>query len=111
MFSLIADGMQAYNQIGLLIGALICLAIGCFVLGYSLYERAQAFRAMGTIIGVICHDGMFRPVYRYTTRDGQPHVAQSQINSSWARGKETGRVVPLLISARNPGEAREANSY
>jgi Protein of unknown function (DUF3592) len=111
MFNLIADGLQAYNQIGLFIGALICLAIGCFVLGYSLYERAQAFRAMGTIIGVICHDGMFRPVYRYTAPDGQPHMAQSQINSSWARGKETGRVVPLLISARDPGEAREANSY
>ena len=111
MFDLIADGMQAYNQVGLFIGALICLAIGGFLVGYSVYERAHAFRAMGTIIGVICNDGMFRPVYRYTSPDGQSHLAKSQINSSWARGKETGRVVPLMISARNPAEAQEANSY
>jgi hypothetical protein len=111
MLNLIADGMQAYNQVGLLIGALICLAIGCFFFGYSLYQRAHAFRAMGTIIGVICNDGMFRPVYRYASPDGQAHVAKSQINSSWVRGKETGRVVPLIISAGNPAEAQEANSY
>ena len=97
MFHLIADGMQAYNQVGLFIGALICLAIGCFLLGYSLYQRLHAQRAMGTIIGVICNDGMFRPVYRYTSPDGQSHVAKSDMNSSWVRGKETGRVVPLII--------------
>jgi hypothetical protein len=64
MLNLIADGMQAYNQVGLFIGALICLAIGGFFLGYSFYQRMHAYRAMGTIIGVICSDGMFCPVYR-----------------------------------------------
>jgi hypothetical protein len=111
MFNLIADGMQAYNQVGLFIGALICLAIGCFLLGYSLYQRTHALRVMGTIIGVICSDSMFRPVYRYTSPDGQSHVAKSDMNSSWVRGKETGRVVPLIISGSNPAEAQEANSY
>src|SRR5947207_1688950 len=111
MFHLIADGMQAYNQVGLFISALICLAIGCFLLGYSLYQRVHALRVMGTIIGVVHSGDMFRPVYRYTSPDGQAHVAKSDMNSSWARGKETGRVVPLIISASNPAEAREANSY
>ena len=111
MFSLIADGLQAYNQVGLLCGALICLGIGGLLFGYSLYERTHAFRAVGTIIGVMSSNGMFCPVYRYTAPDGQTHVAKSQATSNWARGKETGRVVPLIISSRNPARVREANSY
>jgi Protein of unknown function (DUF3592) len=56
-------------------------------------------------------NGMFCPVYRYTAPDGQAHVAKSQAKSNWARGKETGRVVPLIISSRNPARVCEANSY
>jgi hypothetical protein len=65
----------------------------------------------GTIIGVTLNDGMFGTVYRYTLPDGQSHVAKSQVHSSWVRGKETGRVVPIMVSAQNPNQAREANSY
>src|SRR5262245_51696014 len=111
MMNLIADGFQAYNQVGMLFAGLACLAVGGFILGYSIHSRMHSFRTSGTVIGVIFSGGMFCPVYRYTSPDGQSLVAKSQANSSWVRGKETGRIVPIMISAGNPAEAREANSY
>jgi hypothetical protein len=54
---------------------------------------------------------MYTPVYRYTGPDGQAHEAKSDTSSGAMRGKETGRVVPLMISPHNPSEAQEANFY
>ena len=111
MFNFIPEIIQAYNQAGLFIGALICLGIGGFFLGDAFYWRIHALRAPGTIIGVIAKDGVYTPVYRYALQGGQTHLAKSNTGSSSVRGKETGRVVPLMISAHNPTEAQEANSY
>ena len=111
MFDLIFQGVQAYNQVGFFIGAVICLGIGGLILGNSIYWRVHALRAQGTVIGVIANGGTYTPVYRYALADGESHVAKSDTGSGWVRGKETGRVVPLMISAHNPTEAREAGSY
>ncbi len=111
MFDLIFQGAQAYNQVGFFIGALVCLGIGGLILGNTVYWRVHALRAQGTVIGVIANGGTYTPVYRYTLADGQSQVAKSDTGSSWVRGKETGRVVPLMISAHNPTEAREAGGY
>src|SRR4051812_7840724 len=111
MFDLFAAGIQAYNQIAMFLGALMCLGIGGLILGYSLYSRLHAVRAMGTVIGVTGADGMYTPVYRYTLPNGETHEAKSETSSGWVGGKETGRTVPLMISAHNPTEAQEANSY
>jgi uncharacterized protein DUF3592 len=111
MFNFIFESIQAYNQVGFFIGALVCLGFGALILGNSLYWRVHALRASGTIIGVIDKNNMYAPVYRYTLRDGQTFEAKSDTSSSSLRGKETGKVVPLLISAHNPTEASEANSY
>ena len=111
MFDLIFQGAQAYNQVGFFIGAVVCLGIGGLILGNSFYWRVHALRAQGTVIGVIANGGAYIPVYRYTSADGQSHVAKSDTGSGWLRGKETGRVVPLMISAHNPTQAREARSH
>jgi hypothetical protein len=111
MFDLFFESVQAYNQIGLFIGALVCLGLGGLILGDSLYWRLHALRASGTIIGVVSRGGTYSAVYRYSLPDGETHVAKSNSGSSSVRGKETGRVVPLLISAHNPTEAQEANSH
>jgi hypothetical protein len=111
MLNLLVSGANAYNQVGLFLGALVCLGLGGLVLGNALYWRVHALRASGTIIGVIAENGMYTPVYRYTLPDGQSHEAKSDTSSSGTRGKETGRVVPLLISAHNPTSARVASSY
>jgi hypothetical protein len=111
MFNFVAEIIQAYNQVGLFIGSIICLGIGGLILGNALYWRVHALRASGTIVGVIAKSGVYTPVYRYALQDGQTHVAKSNTGSGWIRGKETGRVVPLMISAHNPTEAQEANNY
>jgi hypothetical protein len=111
MFNFIADGIQAYNQAGLFLGAMVCLGLGGLILGNSLYWRMHALRAAGTVIGVIDKGGTYVPVYRYTLPDGQSHEAKSDTGSSSARGKETGRIVPLLICAHDPTRAREAGNH
>lgn len=111
MLHLIFNGIQAYNQVGLFFGALICLGIGGLLLGNALYWRVHSLRAQGTIIGVLANHGSYTSVYRYTAQDGQIHEVKSDTGSNSTRGKETGRTVPLLISAHNPTESREANSY
>ena len=111
MFDLIFSGLQAYTQIGMFIGAIICLGIGGAMLANALYWRVQALRAEGTVIGVTEKGGMYTRVYRYTLNDGQTHEAKSDTGRGWLRGSETGRVLPLLISAHNPTKAREARSY
>ncbi len=111
MFDLIFQGAQAWNQVGFFIGAVVCLGIGGLILGNSVYWRVHALRAQGTVIGVIANGGTYTPVYRYTLADGQSQVAKSDTGSSLVRGKETGRVVPLMISAHNPAQARAAGGY
>src|SRR5262252_2085959 len=111
MFSYFADGMQAYNQVGLFIGALVCLGIGGLILGNSLYWHLHAPRVAGTIVGMIARDGMYTPIYRYTSPDGQTHETKSNISSSSMLGKETGRAVALMISPHDPAKVQEANGY
>src|SRR5215475_11343218 len=111
MWDLIFGSAQAYEQVGLFIGALVCLGLGALVLGNSIVWRIHSLRATGTIIGVIAEGGMYASVYRYTLPDGRTQEAKSDTSTSSARGRETGRVVPLLIAPHNPTRAREANNY
>src|ERR1051325_4568011 len=110
MFDLILSGLQAYNQIGMLFGAAICLGLGGLLLGNSLYWRLTAMRVLGTTVGVVAKDGMYAAVYRYTAPDGRSVEAKSDIATGWIGGYETGRVVPLLIARHDPTEARKAGS-
>src|SRR5438046_7381070 len=98
MFDLILSGLAAYNQIGMLVGAGICLALGGLLLGNSLYWRLTAIRVVGTIIGVTTQGGMYSAVYRYSSPDGSTREARSDIGTGWTGGYQTGRAVRLLIS-------------
>jgi Protein of unknown function (DUF3592) len=123
VFDLIVRSSQAYNQVGMFFGAMICLGFGGLILVNSLYWRAHAVRAGGIIIGVTTQNNLYFPVYRYTsqnnlyfpvyryTSQGMTCEAKSDSGSNVRRGKETGRTVPLLISPHNPTEARQANNY
>jgi uncharacterized protein DUF3592 len=111
MFDLLISSISAYNQVGLFLGAFFCLGLGGLLLGNALYWRLHAHRASGTIIGVIASGTTYAPVYRYIAAEGEPHEARSDVSSSGTAGKETGRVVPLMIAAHNPSSARVANSY
>src|SRR5262249_14092314 len=111
MFDFLISGISAYNQAGLFLGAASCLGLGGLLLGNALYWRLHAHRAAGTIIGVIANGTTYAPVYRYTTPGGESHEARADVSSSGTGGKETGRVVPLMIAAHNPSSARVAYSY
>jgi len=98
VFDLIISSSQAFNQVGMFFGAMICLGLGGLILVNSLYWRVHAIRALGTIIGVTTKNNLYIPVYRYTLPGMQTCEARSDTGSNSTRGKETGRVVPLLIS-------------
>jgi hypothetical protein len=107
MFELIFGGAQAYQQVGISIAALVCFGLGALIIGNAIYLRLHGLRVTGTIIGVIAQRGMYAPVYRYTAPGGQTREAQSDVSSGTIAGKETGRVVPLLVSPHNPARATQ----
>jgi hypothetical protein len=111
MWDLILGSAQAYQQVGLFLGALVCLALGALVLGNVVVWSVHSLRATGTIIGVIAEGRMYASVYRYTSPDGRIVEAKSDTSTSSVRGRETGRAVPLLIAPHSPTRAREANNY
>ena len=111
MWELIFGGAQAYQQVGLFIGALVCLGLGALLLGNLVLWRVHSLRATGTIIGVMAEGRMYASVYRYTLPDGRTVEAKSDTSTSSVRGRETGRVVPLLIAPHSPTRAREANNH
>jgi len=111
MFDLIFQGTQAYNQVGLFFGALFFVGLGGLLLGNAIYAQLHGIRTPGTIAGVVESGGNYFPVYRYTLPDGQTHLAKSNVGSSSTSGKETGRTVPLLVSAHDLNDAQPANNY
>jgi hypothetical protein len=108
MLDLVFGTAQAYQQVGLFMGALVCFGLGALIIGDSIYWHVHAVRVTGTIIGVVAEGGMYAPVYRYTSPDGRTREAESNISSGTAAGKQTGRVVPLLVFPNNPARAQEA---
>src|SRR5262249_35356863 len=111
MFNFLVGSVQAYNQVGMFLGALACLGLGGLILGNAPYLRGPAPRGSGTVVGVIAEGNVYIPVYRYTLPNEQSCEAKSDTGSSLLRGKETGRTVPLLISPHQPTEARNAASH
>ena len=111
MLQFIFDSVQAFNQIGLFIGALICLGLAGLMLGSALNWRLHGVRVTGTVIGVLDRGGTFTPVYRYVGPDGQTREAKSDTSSGAVASKETGRSVPLFVSPHEPAHVSEANSH
>ena len=111
MVGTFVQGITAFNQVLMFIGALVFLGLGGLLLGSSLYARLHGRRAIGTVIGVIDRGGTYTPVYRYTLPDGDTRLAKSDTSSGWVRGKETGRTVRLLVSPDTPEMAQEASSH
>ena len=111
MFNLFFQSTQAFNQVGLFFGAIIIIGLGALLLGNAIQARLHGYRTSGTIVGVVASGNGYFPVYRYTLPDGQAHLAKSNTGSSSTSGKETGRTVPLIVSANDPNDAQPANNY
>jgi Protein of unknown function (DUF3592) len=111
MFNLFFQSTQAFNQVGLFFGAIVIIGLGGLLLGNTIQARLHGYRTLGTIVGAVASGTSYFPVYRYTLPDGQTHLAKSNTGSSSTSGKETGRTVPLLVSANDPNDAQPANNY
>jgi hypothetical protein len=72
VFEFFISAGQAYNQVGMFIGAIVCLGLGGLILGNSLYWRIHALRASGTIIGVINRAAHTPPSTDMRCRTGKP---------------------------------------
>jgi hypothetical protein len=112
MFDLAANGMAAWNQVEMLVAALACLGLGGALLGNRLYWRMHGMHVQGEIIGVReTEKGMYRSVYRYSLPDGQRCESTSDVGSNSTRGRDSGRIVDLLVFRDSPQQAKEAHNY
>ncbi len=111
MFDTIASGMMAYQQFLMLAGGFICLSLGILLVGNEVYWRLRAIHVAGIIAGVRHKGNVFYPVYRYQMPTGEVQEATSNIGSAGLAGKETGRMVPLLVFTDTPNEARASGSW
>jgi hypothetical protein len=87
MFGLVAQGLAALNQVGLLLAALVCGGIGALFVGNAAYWRLHAIRVQGEVIGVRQGGKCYNTVYRYTLPSGESHEATSREGSSSLRGR------------------------
>ncbi|HEX3395909.1 MAG TPA: DUF3592 domain-containing protein [Steroidobacteraceae bacterium] len=111
MFELLVSAIAAFNQLGLLIGALICGAIGAGLLGNALFWQIHAVRVQGRLIGVRQGQNTFRSVYRYTLPSGESCEGTSKEGSSSLKGRETGSMHTLLVMPEHTDEVEEASSH
>lgn len=111
LFDFSFSALTAYYQVGLLIGAVFCCALGCLLLGNWLYYRVRAEKVDGQIIGVRQRGTSYYPVYRYTLASGQTYEGNSTTGSSDPTSMTTGKSVPLLVMADKPETAQEARNY
>lgn len=116
MFDATFNGLMAFQQVGMIFAGLLCLLIGLAILGNALYWRLKAERVEGEIVGVREKPGLsggkvYYPVYRCVFSDGLVHEATSDSASDRTAGKETGRIVPLMVFRDNPDNVRDAGSY
>ncbi|TAL37267.1 MAG: DUF3592 domain-containing protein [Alphaproteobacteria bacterium] len=111
MFEGIFDSAIAYQQVLMLIGGFIALGLGTLLAGNEIYSRRRALRVAGIISGVRQKGNTYYPVYRYQLPGGEVFDSTSDIGSSAFQGKETGRLVPLLVDPDAPAAARAAGNW
>jgi len=111
VFDVLVSGLGALNQVGLFIAGLVCAGLGGLFVGNAVYWRLHAVRVEGRVIGVRQNGNCFNAVYRYTLPSGQSCEGTSNEGSSSVRGKETGKVVPLLVIPEKPNQVLEARTH
>ena len=105
------DAMLAYYQVGLLVGAALCLGLGGLLLGHWLYYRWRGEKVAGCIIGIKQRGAYYHPVYRYTLASGKSYEAGSDTGSNDPSGMQTGKIVPLRVMPDQPESVHEARNY
>lgn len=111
MFDAIFDSAMDYQQVLLLAGGFVCLSLGILLVGNEIHWRRKAIHVAGIISGVRQKGNVYYPVYRYELPGGAIYDSTSDIGSAAFQGKETGRMVPLMVLPDAPADARAANNW
>lgn len=99
---------EAWNQTGLLIGALIMIGLGGAMVAYWFYMRKTATRCPAKIVGVreaSSKNGasMYYPVVEYFSRElGETIQAETDVGSSSLKGKDPGTSVVIYAMPGKP---------
>lgn len=111
MFEAAFNAVSAFNQAGLILAGAFLLLIGGLILGDALNWRLCATRVEGRVLGVRRKGSCFYTVFEYTLPDGRRIEATADSGSSITSGRETGRLLKLMVFPDKPSRARDAGSY
>ncbi|MDD9900215.1 MAG: DUF3592 domain-containing protein [Alphaproteobacteria bacterium] len=112
MFDLAFDAMSSFHQAGFLLGAGVCLLLGGALFGNAVYWRTKAQRVEGTIIGIRKKGQYHYNVYSYIMpTTGETVEATASSGSTSLNGRETGRMVELMVFPDRPDDVNASGSY
>lgn len=97
---------EAWNQAGLMIGALLLVGLGGGLIADWFYKRKKGRRCEATIVGVREEGNVYYPVVEYYSREKADTIrAETNVGSSSLKGKEPGTKVNILVM---PGKEDKA---
>lgn len=85
------------------VGALAILA-GMYGARESIALSVNGERTTATIVDVLRQETMYRPVFTFSDKEGNPHVVESSVSTSDRRLLK-GQAVPVLYDAGDPRNA------
>ena len=95
MFDLIFDGLSAWNQLLLIFGGLILLAIGGAILGDFVYWRLKAQRVKGKIVGVRAQISKFNKEEQ--KKEDPPEEELTSFAEEFKKSPGTGMIAVIFI--------------
>lgn len=101
---LFVDASHAFNQAGLIIGGLLCLLIGGFILFDTLYWQIKGVSVKATIKAVR-GISMYYPVFEYTSSAGEVVQAEATGGSSSLLDKIPGQQATISVMPDQPRRA------
>lgn len=97
---------EAWNQTGLMFGALLLVGLGGGLIADWFYKRKKGRRCEATIVGVREEGNVYYPVVEYYSREKADTIrAETNVGSSSLKGKEPGTRVNILVM---PGKEDKA---
>jgi hypothetical protein len=120
VFNMVFDAMTAYNQIGFMLGGLVCLGLGGALIGYYVYEHMTGRKVRGRIAAIRCEGfkdvpnvsggkwnypytgEMYHAIYEYTAPDGKLMRSEDNTGCGSLAGMAPGTSVWLYMNPAHP---------
>ena len=120
IFKMVFDAMTAYNQIGFMLGGLMCLGIGGLLIGYYTYEHMTGRKVRGRVAAIRCEGyketpgvrrnkwdypytgEMYHAIYEYKAPDGTLIRSEDNTGCGSLAGMTPGTPVWLYMNPAHP---------